>query len=264
MEVYSITYERWGLSAMSITLENMAEDAATCSESTHSRFGREIAEPGVRPGGTQGGSGKDLQRNQESLEIFQRALSRRKDEDWSLLVERFQGLVLAWVRSHARRELAYRYHTPEYYASLAFERFWQATARNQSLTFTSLEAALSYLKASLNGAILDTLRSYARPEVPLPEPGFLHPVELTTEDPPIEHDLWDVIKNLIPTPREQRVAYLLFYCGLKPREIVQFCPDEFPTVGEVHRLRRNVVERLLRQADTIRWRLSDESVRTVS
>lgn len=202
---------------------------------------------------------KRSQQNQESLELFQRALSRHSDEDWRLLVERFQGLVLTWVRNHARRELAYRYHSPEYYASLAFERFWQATTHNRSLTFTSLEAALSYLKASLNGAILDTLRAYTRPEVPLPEPGYLHPVELTTEDPPVGHDLWDVIQNLIPAPREQRVAYLLFYCGLKPREIVQFCPDEFPLVGEVHRLRRNVVERLLRQADTIRWRLSDES-----
>lgn len=201
---------------------------------------------------------KETQHNQESLELFQRAISQRTDEDWSLLVERFQGLVLAWVRNHSRRELAYHYHTPEYYASLAFERFWQATTRNSALTFTSLESALSYLKASLNGAILDTLRSYARPEVPLPEPGYLHPVELTSEDHTSEHELWDAIKSLIPTPREQRVAYLLFHCGLKPREIVQFCSDEFPSVSEVHRLRRNIVERLLRQADTIRWRLSDE------
>lgn len=197
--------------------------------------------------------------DQEGLELFQRALSRCDDEAWSLLIERYQGLVLAWVRNHSRHELAYRYHNPEYYVALAFERFWQATARNQAMTFTSLEAALSYLKASLNGAILDTLRTYARPEVPLPEPGSLYPGELTSDDTPYEQDLWDVIKNLLPTSREQRVAYLLFHCGLKPREIVQFCRAEFPDVREVHRLRRNIVERLLRQADMIRWRLSDES-----
>lgn len=196
--------------------------------------------------------------DRENLELFHRALSQSDDEAWSLLIERFQGLVMAWVRNHSRRELAYHYYNPEYYVALAFERFWQATARNRSLTFTSLEAALSYLKASLNGAILDTLRSYARPEVPLPEPGHLFPVELTAEDPPFDQDLWDAIRSLIPSPREQRVAYLLFHCGLKPREIVQFCPDEFPDVREIHRLRRNIVERLLRHADTIRWRLSDE------
>lgn len=201
---------------------------------------------------------KESHQDMEGLELFQRALSQRDDDAWSLLVERYQGLVLAWVRNHARHDLAYRYHNPEYYVALAFERFWQAAARNRSLSFTSLEAALSYLKASLNGAILDTLRSYTRPEVPLPEPGTPHPVELASEDSPYEHDLWETIKNLIPTPREQRIAYLLFHCGLKPREIVQFCSDEFPEVREVHRLRRNIVERLLRQADTIRWRLSDE------
>lgn len=202
---------------------------------------------------------KDPYQDQEGLELFQRALTRHDDEAWHLLVERYQGLVLAWIRNHARHDLAYRYHDPEYYAALAFERFWQATARNHALHFASLEAALSYLKASLNGAILDTLRTYARPEVPLPEPGYLYPLELTSEDLYHEHDLWNAIKGLIPTRREQRVAYLLFHCGLKPREIVKFCADEFPEVREVHRLRRNIVERLLRQADTIRWRLSDEN-----
>lgn len=202
---------------------------------------------------------KESHSDQTGLELFQRALSQRNDDAWTLLVERFQSLVMAWVRNHSRREIAYRYHNPEYYVALAFERFWQATTRNQFLTFTSLEAALSYLKASLNGAILDTLRSYARPEVPLPEPSHIHPIELTSEDCSYEYSLWDTIQNLIPTARERRVAYLLFYCGLKPREIIQFCSDEFTDVHEIHRLRRNIVERLMRQADTIRWRMGDDS-----
>jgi len=197
--------------------------------------------------------------DQDGLELFHRALIIRGDDDWLRLVERFQGLVLAWVRTHSRRELAYRYHNPDYYVALAFERFWQATSRNQALTFTSLEAALSYLKASLNGAILDTLRTYARPETPLPEPGQAHDGELASEDDYWGFEWWDVIKNLIPSTREQRVAYLLFHCGLKPREIVQFCPEEFSDVREIHRLRRNLVERLLRHTDTIRWRLSEEA-----
>jgi hypothetical protein len=210
-------------------------------------------------GAASSGRLKESSQDQEGLQLFQRALSRCDDDAWNLLIERYQGLVLAWVRNHARHDLAYHYHNSDYYVALAFERFWQATARNQSLTFTSLESALSYLKASLNGAILDTLRTYARPEVPLPEPGSPYAGELASEDSPYEPELWDVIKNLLPTDRERRAAYLLFYCGLKPREIVQFCPDEFPEVREVHRLRRNIVERLLRQADTIRWRLSDEN-----
>lgn len=232
---------------MSINIEDLSTPLSVATLT--SRYGNETTT--VRA--------KESHADQTGLELFQRALSQHSDDAWNLLVERFQGLVMAWVRNHSRRDIAYRYHNPEYYVALAFERFWQATTRNQFLTFTSLEAALSYLKASLNGAILDTLRSYTRPEVPLPEPGHAYPIELTSEDCTYEYGLWDTIKNLIPTPREQRVAYLLFYCGLKPREIVQFCPDEFADVHEIHRLRRNVVERLLRQADIIRWRMSDES-----
>lgn len=241
------TYGKWGLSAMGINMEDLSTPLSVAA----------LAERQI--GETIPMRVKEPYPDQTGLELFQRALSQRNDEAWHLLVERYQGLVLAWVRNHSRREIAYRYHNPEYYVALAFERFWQATTRNQSLVFTSLEAALSYLKASLNGAILDTLRTYARPEVPLPEPGHPYPNELASEDYTYEYDLWDAIKSLIPTPREQRVAYLLFHCGLKPREIVQFCRDEFSDVREVHRLRRNVVERLLRQADTIRWRLSDEA-----
>ena len=214
---------------------------------------------GLSMGETRNGRLREPYLEQAGLELFQRALSQRNDEAWTMLFERFQGLVLTWVRNHSRRDLAYRYHNPDYYVALAFERFWQATARNQSITFSSLEAALSYLKASLNGAILDTLRSYARPEVPLPEPGQVYPVELASEDLVADQDLWDAIENLLPTAREQRLAYLLFHCGLKPREIVRFCPDEFSQVREVHRLRRNIVERLLRNADLIRWRLSEET-----
>ena len=69
-------------------------------------------------------------------------------------------------------------------------------------------------------------------------------------------EVWEAIRGLLPDEREQRVAYLLYHCGLKPREIVSFCPQEFSEVREVYRLRRNIVHRLLRNAASIRWRLN--------
>ncbi len=67
------------------------------------------------------------------------------------------------------------------------------------------------------------------------------------------------MKALLSNAREQRIAYLLFHCGLKPREIVRFCQDEFSQVEEVYRIRRTLMDRLLRHADLLRWRLSDEA-----
>ena len=70
--------------------------------------------------------------------------------------------------------------------------------------------------------------------------------------------MWEVIASLLPNEREQRLTYLLFHCGLKAREVVKYCSNEFDDVGEVYRLRRTIIERLLRNADQIRWRLNGE------
>jgi hypothetical protein len=67
--------------------------------------------------------------------------------------------------------------------------------------------------------------------------------------------VWEVIRNLLSDEHQQRVAYLIFHCGLKPREIIQFCSREFSDIQEIYRLRRSIFELLQRNADHIRWRL---------
>jgi hypothetical protein len=78
-------------------------------------------------------------------------------------------------------------------------------------------------------------------------------VEQNTEN----GEVWESLHMLLTNPREQRLAYLLFHCGLKPREIIRFCPQEWSDIQEIYRLRRNIMERLLRNADHLRWRLSE-------
>jgi hypothetical protein len=80
------------------------------------------------------------------------------------------------------------------------------------------------------------------------------PAQRASEDLTSDGDLWEAMKQLLSSSREQRVAYLLFHCGLKPREIVQFCPEEFPQIEEVYRLRRTLVDRLLRHDDLLSLR----------
>jgi hypothetical protein len=138
----------------------------------------------------------------------------------------------------------------------AFERFWQATSFNQRVEFSTLAAALQYLHASLHGAILDMLRAYVRPrEVALPEPG-----ELLVEDSIENTEVWDILNMILSNQREQRLAYLLFHCGLKPREIVRFCPQEWSDVQEIYRLRRTIMMRLFHNADQLRWLFNQEEL----
>ncbi len=193
--------------------------------------------------------------DQYCLEIFRRALVKRDQDAWAFLQQRFSDTVRGWLRRHPQREVAYHYDSEENYVAQTFARFWQATARNEKLEFTSLAALLRYLRASLNGAIVDTLRAYSRPkETVLPEPDS--PGEPLAEDEEDGGELWEVIRSLLPTGREQRLAYLLFHCSLKPREIVRYCQQEFGDIREIYRMRRNITDRLLRHADHIRWRLS--------
>jgi hypothetical protein len=39
-------------------------------------------------------------------------------------------------------------------------------------------------------------------------------------------------------------------------EIIRYFPDEFRSEEEIYRLKRNIMERLMRNIDKIRWRLS--------
>jgi DNA-directed RNA polymerase specialized sigma24 family protein len=187
-----------------------------------------------------------------SLELLRRAAVADDQEAWAWVQHCFGGLVRGWLRRHPNSVAASRLESDEYYVALAFERFWQATTWKHRLEFTRLAAALRYLRASLQGAILDTLRRYARPrEVPRPVPG--EPGEPQVEDSSERSEVWEVLQTMLSNPREQRIAYLLFYCGLKPREIVRYCPQEWRSVGEIYALRHTIMERLLRNADHLRW-----------
>jgi hypothetical protein len=190
------------------------------------------------------------------LELLHRAIIQSDQEAWVWVQHCFGGVVRGWLRHHPKREVACRLESEENYVAQAFERFWQATAFNQRVEFRTLAAALQYLRASLNGVILDMLRAYTRPgEISLPGPG--EPGEPFGEDNTENSEVWESLLLILTNPREQRVTYLLFHCGLGPREIIRFCPQEWSDVQEIYRLRRNIMERLLRNVDCLHSRLSE-------
>ncbi|HEX9130730.1 MAG TPA: hypothetical protein VF844_00410 [Ktedonobacteraceae bacterium] len=184
------------------------------------------------------------------VELVRRATVQADQEAWAWMQRCFSGFVLGWLYRHPSRETACRLESEEDYVAQAFERFWQATTLTRRLEFHSLAAVLQYLRMSLNAAIVDTLRTYARSsEVSLPEPG--DPGEPYMEDVTCGSEVWEILQTMLPGGREQRLAYLLFHCGLKPREIVRFCPQQFSNIREIYHLRRCIMERLLRNADQL-------------
>jgi hypothetical protein len=190
------------------------------------------------------------------LEIFHRAVLERSSDAWAILQMQFNDNMRMWIGRHPHKESALRHEDEQSYINDAFSRFWRAVSE-QRLTFSTLAAALNYLHICLNSAIMDTLRAYSKPrEEPIPDYG--HPDEPPVEDLYLEDELWEVIQAILPGEKERRMAYLHFHCNLKPREIIRYCPCEFKSEDEIYRLKRNVVERILRNADKIRWKLGQE------
>ena len=191
------------------------------------------------------------------LEIFYRALKKQDDQASELLVRSLRGMAIGWLRSHPRYDSAMRYESEDNYVIEAFARLWNA--RHDKLTnFETLGAALFYLKRSLLTAVQDTLRFYEKQVAQLAEPGTGSPDEPVAQEEDDGRELWEVLQSFLSTDREKELAYLLYHCNLKPREIMQHRPGMFSNVGEIYRLRRNIIDRFERNMDSIRWRLSDE------
>jgi len=157
--------------------------------------------------------------------------------------------VLTWLHEHPGREAVCRGLCEKDLMVQAFERFRQGAVQAQ-MAFETLAEVLMYLRASLHGAILGTLRILSQPgEVPRPVPGLAGGPHV--EDQMDSNEIWEALQTLLPSEREQRLAYLLYHCGLRPREILHCYPQEWSDVQEIYRLRRTIVERLLHDADSI-------------
>lgn len=178
------------------------------------------------------------------LELFHRARVQHDDVALEAMRHCFREFLRDWIGRHPQTEVVCRFESEDYYTAQAFERFWQAVIHRQELEFGTLTAAFTYLQASLNGVILDALRAYSQSSTV----AFLKTDG--TGEPVVENDengdrLWEIIQGMLPNEREQRVAYLLFHCGLQPGEIVRGSPQEWSSVQEVARVRRNIIARLV-------------------
>jgi hypothetical protein len=196
---------------------------------------------------------KEPSNDRYCLEIFRRAVILGENEAWGVLRQLLGESMRQWLGRNPYREAALRHEVERTHMDDAFSRFWKAVS-DQKMQFDTLAGALKYLHLCLSSAVLDTLRTYSRPhEEALPDYG--HPDEPLVEDSYAEGELWDIIKSVLPNQREQRLAELLFFCNLKPRQVVALCPSEFQDENEIYRLKRNIVDRIMRNKDKIKWRL---------
>ena len=177
------------------------------------------------------------------LDLVRRIIAEGDQEARAELQRYWNEILLEWLHCHPSKKMACRWESEEYYVALAFERFWQAAVEGQVVCQTLAEV-LIYLRACLNGVVLETLRTNSHPgesSRSLPgEPGKPH-----VDDQLDASEIWAKLQIMLDDQREKRLAYLLYNCGLKPREIVRFYPQEWSDVQEIYGLRRAIVGRLL-------------------
>lgn len=175
------------------------------------------------------------------MDLWHRASRYGDLEAWAAFQQGLEETVLAWFYVHPGSEAASRVQSDSHIVGRAFEQLWHMGVQRQ-VACETLSEVLVYLRASLNGAILETLRVSRRPKVvsnPWPD-----------EEGRLERSvIWGRLQAKLSNPREQCLAYLLFHCGLSPREIVRGSPQEFDDVREVYGLRRTIMERLLCHTD---------------
>jgi hypothetical protein len=172
------------------------------------------------------------------LELLRRASTQSDLSAWAAFQQGLEETALTWLHAHPGREAACRVQSERHFVALAFEQLWQAVVQRQ-VACETLTGALLYLRASLCGAILEMQRASRRQEVSLPLPE-----EPSAEEQTTSRQVWEIVQTTLPDEREQRLAYLLFHCGLGPQEIVRNCPQEWSDVREVAHLRHTILKQL--------------------
>ena len=185
------------------------------------------------------------------LELFRRAIVKRDDDAWSCIYQQYAPLVLTWVTQHQSAAPLLGQDGSGPLVNAAFAKFSQALTPAKMANFDSLAAVLKYLKMCVHSVVADEVRS--RQSRQYEETLELVENEPASDDPADDvvsnisaQSLWQVIQEELNGEDERVLIYLAYIQGMKPGEISSQHRRLFPTVDDVYRIKRNVLERLRR------------------
>ena len=217
----------------SLQLLSINELARSCSEETN-KFLRQ-----------------SVSNDRYCLELFRRAIVKRDDDAWACIYQQYAPLVLTWVTQHQSAAPMLGQDGSAPLVNAAFAKFSQALTPAKMDNFDSLAAILKYLKMCVHSVVADEVRS--RQSRQYEEALEQIENEPATEDPADDvvsnisaQNLWQVIQEELNGEDERVLMYLAYIHGMKPSEISSHHRRLFPTVDDVYRIKRNVLERLRR------------------
>jgi DNA-directed RNA polymerase specialized sigma24 family protein len=187
------------------------------------------------------------------FDMIRRAIVERDQHCWDAMTEIYRDLVIGWCRRSGADEAALADLAADTWA-----RFWQNfTVEKLRGAGRHTSAVLTYLKLCARSVVLDEVRRRERstPYEPTGEGG-------TWDEPDsgasrVEHAdrgaFWSLILEHLKDERERMLVYLSYELDLTPADIHRRRPDLFPSVEDVYKGRRNILDRLGRSKHLARW-----------
>jgi RNA polymerase sigma factor (sigma-70 family) len=185
------------------------------------------------------------------LELFRRAIVKRDDDAWACIYQQYAPLVLTWITQHQSATPLLGQDGSAPLVNAAFAKLSQALTPLKMENFDSLAALLKYLKMCVHSVVADEVRSRQARQYEETLEGIEQ--EPAGDDPAdnvvstiTAQGLWQVIQEELNGEDERVLIYLAYVHGMKPSEISNQHRRLFPTVDDVYRIKRNVLERLRR------------------
>jgi len=186
-----------------------------------------------------------------AFEVFRRAIVLRNEQAWSGIYELYHGLVSSWI---LRRTRGWYGDDHELLVNEVFAKFSRSMSPQKLEHFGSAAAILAYLRCCAGSVVVDHHRSQqARlreeplasidQEALLDDPAEVVATQLATQA------VWQIIDSEVTSSEERLILRAVCALGLSPRELQQRYPVVFPTVEDIYRIKRKLVDRLRRNQE---------------
>lgn len=159
--------------------------------------------------------------------------------------------MLTWITQHQSAAPLLGQDGGAPLVNAAFAKFSQALTPAKMKNFDSLAAVLKYLKMCVHSVVADEIRSRQSRQYEETLESIEH--EPAADDPADDvvasisaQGLWQIIQEELNGEEERVLIYLAYVQGMKPGEISYRHRRLFPSVDDVYRIKRNVLERLRR------------------
>lgn len=189
-----------------------------------------------------------------SFEVFRRAIVENDQFCWAALLDIYGDQVHAWCRRAGGEQAG----SLDELVALTWEKFWRHYTGEKLAAAAGTREVLAYLKMCARSVVVDALRRQEDAGSidvlsiadPWGAPDFDECIERAARE-----ELWRMIDALLRDDRERVVIMLRYRDGLRASDVQTLYPALFPSVTDVYRVNRNVLERLRRSRVLHQWTL---------